>query len=89
MLTAMARELVENKRIGESADSIWRSLQQLRPAPSAPAVEPPDSPMADLSEIEIPGITIESTPGAALTEPVTLSCERPSKGTDSTQLSLL
>ena len=32
MLTAMARELVENKGIGESADSIWRSVQQLRPS---------------------------------------------------------
>ena len=31
MLTAMARELVENKGIGESADSIWRNVQQLRP----------------------------------------------------------
>lgn len=26
MLTAMARELVQNKGIGESADSVWRSL---------------------------------------------------------------
>jgi hypothetical protein len=31
MLTAMARELVEDKGIGESADSVWKSLQQLRP----------------------------------------------------------
>ena len=35
MLTAMARELVENKGIGESADSIWRNVQQLRPSTSA------------------------------------------------------
>jgi hypothetical protein len=32
MLTAMARELVENKGIGESADSIWRNVQRLRPS---------------------------------------------------------
>jgi len=31
MLTAMARELVENKGIGESADSVWKSLQQVVP----------------------------------------------------------
>ena len=37
MLTAMARELVENKGIGESADSIWRNVQQLRPSASAVA----------------------------------------------------
>src|SRR5664279_851678 len=30
MLTAMARELVQNKGIGESADSVWRALGQLR-----------------------------------------------------------
>jgi hypothetical protein len=28
MLTAMARELVENKGIGESADSIWRLFRE-------------------------------------------------------------
>ena len=37
MLTAMARELVENKGIGESADSIWRNVQQLRPSASVAA----------------------------------------------------
>src|SRR5207244_9052958 len=31
MLTAMARELVQNKGIGESADSVWRNLGALRP----------------------------------------------------------
>ena len=35
MLTAMARELVENKGIGESADSVWRALGQMRPSTSA------------------------------------------------------
>jgi hypothetical protein len=34
MLTAMARELVQNKGIGESADSVWRSLGALRPTTS-------------------------------------------------------
>ena len=46
MLTAMARELVENKGIGESADSIWRNVQQLRPSTSALAEEEPvDTPI--------------------------------------------
>jgi len=39
MLTAMARELVENKGIGETADSVWRALGQLRPSMSAQAKE--------------------------------------------------
>jgi hypothetical protein len=39
MLTAMARELAENKGIGESADSIWRNVQQLQPSRPA-AVDP-------------------------------------------------
>ena len=36
MLTAMARELVENRGIGESADSVWR---RLCPAPALPSPE--------------------------------------------------
>ena len=45
MLTAMARELVTQKGVGERADQIWRELQrQHRPvltAPPAAAVEEP------------------------------------------------
>jgi superfamily II DNA or RNA helicase len=56
MLTAMARELVENKGIGESADSIWRNVQQLRPPTSAvvdPEHEqlPPDEREGDVQEV--------------------------------------
>ena len=41
MLTAMARELVENKGIGESADGVWRALGQLRsPTPASLREEP-------------------------------------------------
>lgn len=86
MLTAMARELVENKGIGESADSVWRSLQQIRPAPHRQTVEPTDDLMA--SELEIPAITIESVPGSALKEPAILPCPTPSKRVESGQLSL-
>ena len=34
ILTAMARELVQNKGIGESADSVWRNLGALQPTTS-------------------------------------------------------
>jgi len=88
MLTAMARELVENKGIGESADSVWRSLQQLRPTPSSPTVEPADDPVAEASELEIPAIAIESVPGAARPEPVILPCQSLAKRVESDQLSL-
>jgi superfamily II DNA or RNA helicase len=88
MLTAMARELVENKGIGESADSVWRSLQSLRPELSARVIESPDGPMVEASEIDIPAMTIESVPGAALAESVILPFESPSKRVDSRQLSL-
>ena len=86
MLTAMARELVENKGIGESADSVWKNLQQLRPAPSAPIVEAPDEAM--VSEIEIPEIAIGSSSGTNLGQPMIQPCESPSKRIQSAQLSL-
>ena len=88
MLTAMARELVENKGIGESADSVWRSLQLLRPAPSAPVLESPDDPMVEVSEIEIPTMTIEPVPGAPFAKLVILPCESSPKAVESRQLSL-
>ena len=86
MLTAMARELVENKGIGESADSVWRSVQQLRPKTSATTVEAHDEPMA--SATESPAMTIEDVPGAALAEAVTLPCESSRKTVASSQMSL-
>jgi hypothetical protein len=46
MLTAMARELVTQKGVGEKADQIWRELQQQqRPALTAPPVETVEEPM--------------------------------------------
>ena len=86
MLTAMARELVENKGIGESADSVWRGLQQLRPAPSTPGHEAPDEAM--VSEIEIPEMTIESGSGTNLGQPIILPAAPSSKRVESGQLSL-
>ena len=65
MLTAMARELVENKGIGESADSVWRALGQLRPSTSAQAEEAEDTAI-EQGEIDAPAmlpLSIESVPG--------------------------
>lgn len=87
-LTAMAREPVQNKGMGGSADSVWKSLQQLRLTPFVPTIDPTGNPMAEPSEIETPAMAIESVPGAALREPVILPCESPSKRIESAQLSL-
>jgi hypothetical protein len=89
MLTAMVRELVENKGIGESADSVWKNLQQLRPAPSAPALERPEQRIIDLSETETSAVTIKSGPGTAFVETGIVPCESPHKTAESRQLSLL
>jgi hypothetical protein len=64
MLTAMARELVQNKGIGESADSVWRSLGALRP-PSSRVFE--EEAMAPILEGE------DATPSLLPTTPETLS----------------
>ena len=70
MLTAMARELVENKGIGESADSIWRNVQQLRPSASAVADsehdDPNEQPVMDTPAL-LP-ISVGPIPNAALLE---------------------
>jgi len=46
MLTAMARELVENRGIGESADSVWRSVGQLQSSTAMPVQDGPFTPIA-------------------------------------------
>ena len=56
MLTAMARELVENKGIGESADSVWRALGQLRPSSSLSSLEEPEEGPIEQGEGEDPAI---------------------------------
>src|SRR5581483_103819 len=88
MLTAMARELVENRGIGESADSVWR---RLCPAPALPSPEdyaaiaiPPD-------EVETPEpspLVDEQVPTAALLEAINLPRRGSRKGTSAAQLSL-
>ena len=68
MLTAMARELVQNKGIGESADSIWRSVQQLRPSTFPTAgdgalIAATESKGAEVPES--PTFSVESLPDSA------------------------
>jgi len=51
MLTAMARELVENRGIGEPADSVWR---RLCPAPAVPCSENSTEPASVPAEVDMP-----------------------------------
>jgi superfamily II DNA or RNA helicase len=62
MLTAMARELVTQKGVGEKADQVWRELQASRAAAMAPAP-------AIGAEVA-PIMTVEPAPGLVLPEPV-------------------
>ena len=91
MLTAMARELVENKGIGESADSIWRNVQQLRPSKASPVHEKPEDRQIDHADIEIPAMvpsTLNAIPDAGLVEAVSMSRGSSRKSIESGQLSL-
>jgi len=89
--TAMARELVENKGIGESADSVWRALGQLRPPMSASSREEPENAAVHQPGDTIPGmlpLTAEVTSSAAIAN-AELMPDRPlSKSNEHGQLSL-
>jgi superfamily II DNA or RNA helicase len=54
MLTAMARELVENRGIGESADEIWRAVGGFQPVGSIPSVEELPDPIPTPIDSEVP-----------------------------------
>ena len=91
MLTAMARELVENKGIGESADSVWRALGQLRPSTSAQAEEEAEDTAIEQGEIDVPAmlpLSIELVPGAALLEAANSSRRSTRRDISVRQLSL-
>jgi len=91
MLTAMARELVEKKGIGESADSVWRALGQLRPSTTAPKEEEPvptPAVVADVGLMQVPTLMHGSIPDSALVETARLPRGYSHKTTDSAQLSL-
>jgi negative regulator of replication initiation len=89
MLTAMARELVENKGIGESAESIWRNLAELYPATirtaeAESAMERPSATAADAKAFEAP-VTPEPVPDSSLVEDIPRRSGKPERAT---QLSL-
>jgi hypothetical protein len=91
MLTAMARELVENKGIGESADSVWRNVQQLRPSSQVPAEERPiDIPteFADVVCLEGKPLPLGQVPTSSLAETIDLPRRSSIRSSESGQLSL-
>ncbi len=91
MLTAMARELVENKGIGESADSVWRSLGALHPSVSVSAQDEPADTPTEKVDLELPEalpLTFEQVPTAALVEAASLPRRSSRRAPDGGQLSL-
>ena len=71
ILMAMARELVTEKGIGESADAVWKTLQKqqaevfgVRPVESYPPAVEPEPSIEDAPEVIIP-------PPASIPEVVT------------------
>jgi superfamily II DNA or RNA helicase len=90
MLTAMARELVQNKGIGESADSVWRSLGALRPANSRETRDEPlpSSTDTDLTFPDVPPSKFEPISNSALVEAVTSHSRSPRRAAARGQLSL-
>jgi hypothetical protein len=91
MLTAMARELVENKGIGESADSVWRALGQLRPSTSARAEEEPVDAAMEVVDVRFPDelpLTFVPVATSALMEAPDLPRRSSIRSSESGQLSL-
>jgi superfamily II DNA or RNA helicase len=90
MLTAMARELVQNKGIGESADSVWRSLGALRPSSSRSMEEEPVDPPTgrDLALTNPPSLTFGNLSNSALVEAASSQSRSLRRGAASAQLSL-
>jgi len=89
MLTAMARELVQNKGIGESADSVWRSLGALRPSNSRKTHEE-SLPSTDthLTLSDVPPSRFEPISNSALVEAMTSHSRSSRRIAASAQLSL-
>jgi len=88
MLTAMARELVETRGIGESAGSVWR---RLCPATALSSQEDFTETAIVPAEVETPEplpLIAAPIPNAALLEAVTLPRRVSRKGTAADQLSL-
>jgi len=90
MLTAMARELVENKGIGESADTVWRALGQLRPSISASSREPEHAAIHQKGDTipEMLPLTADVTSSAAIANAELIPDRALSKSNEHGQLSL-
>lgn len=88
MLTAMARELVENKGIGESADSVWRTLGALRPTTSRQIEQDALPKDTDLVFAPQPAPKPEPISNSALSEAVSSHAHSSRRGAASRQLSL-
>jgi hypothetical protein len=91
MLTAMARELVENNGIGESADSVWRALGQLRPSSTACSREELEERSIEQEQGEDPTILpfiSESIRNGAVVEAGSLARGSSRKSIEQAQLSL-
>jgi hypothetical protein len=66
MMSAMARELVERGRVGESADAVWADLKRERTLllPSRPSHPPQDTVAVTEEELaEIPLLLPQPVPG--------------------------
>jgi hypothetical protein len=87
MLTAMARELVENRGIGESADSVWRRLCPTTALPSLEDSTETTIVPAEVETVEPSPLIAEHLPNARL-EAVNLPRRASRKGTTPGQLSL-
>jgi len=87
MLTAMARELVQNKGIGEPADLAWRSLGALRPT-NCRQVEEPIPSLGELEDALMNAPASRPLSNSALVQALTSQSHRPGRGAISRQLSL-
>jgi superfamily II DNA or RNA helicase len=88
MLTAMARELVQNKGIGESADSVWRSLGALRPTTSRQIEAESVANDTDLAFVDRPEPNLDHSSNSALVEAVTSHIKSTRRTAASRQMSL-
>ena len=61
MLTAMARELVQNRGIGESADLLWKRVGEFLPSAGS-ACEAEQSPETGVTDLFSSGVTIDIVP---------------------------
>jgi hypothetical protein len=82
MMSAMARELVERGRVGESADAIWADLKRERALhmPASPTHEPEQNADQDIPEMPLflPHPASDPQPALTLVQPTGQPKHRPS-----------